>query len=684
MSTRVDVIALVPPVVGTPGHDMMNAVARLEGVRVYTAAPSHGAPRGEFDPRVVQVEVEGAGMVGALNLAASLGDAPWLLILEGPFAVEPATVTHLLGTVVQSGAEVVGILDRRAYSPSGTRALVQPLVPGGAWLLPRDTFFRLRGGDESLPFVVAMPDLARRAELAGIPVRTLSGELNCAVRTAESYASPEWDAVTAAEVKAAQQSTSGRTQIYVNLRSWSVPPERRRPLVSVAISTRNRGEFLRDALNSVLIQTFQDFEIVVVDDGSEGTSAKDIIDSIGDPRIRYFWQEPAGISAARNRAADESVGWFTAVHDDDDIMLPGRLEIGLAAFAGGVDAVYGAWANFDESTGEMRAFLTKKAFGTALNAFSGQGPGHGTWLLPTHLIRRVRYDEGLTSSVDHNLASRLAWHGVAWKHVEDLVFLRRVHAGQISRTESAVQKAGHVLTLFANHLTAGPKDADALRSTGKNLHYPKIPAVADLFNSYGAWLPDTLVRRHAVLLGGVTNKLFDMDMPPSLGYILEERDFLTGRLQVEMAEVNDLSYQDLVDLRRRGMVDIELRAELRVDLEAEASGAETLEPPPPYEQALARFPAIAAKKKLNGCWLVVNVSDTGVPPTLAHVKIVVRVAASSAAGGRVILYGYHFSEFAKACAALVAVTQQPGVLAQVFAPGQLGAVEDYFKESMDA
>jgi glycosyltransferase involved in cell wall biosynthesis len=98
------------------------------------------------------------------------------------------------------------------------------------------------------------------------------------------------------------------------------------PKVSVIIPTYNYGRFLGEALQSVLNQTFADFEIIVVDDGSTDNT-RDVAARFNDNRIRYIYQENRGVSAARNAAIWDSKGEHIAFLDADDIWLPEKLEL---------------------------------------------------------------------------------------------------------------------------------------------------------------------------------------------------------------------------------------------------------------------------------------------------------------------------------------------------------------------
>jgi glycosyltransferase involved in cell wall biosynthesis len=89
------------------------------------------------------------------------------------------------------------------------------------------------------------------------------------------------------------------------------------PIVSVVIPNFNHAEYLGDAINSVLNQTFRDFEIIVVDDGSTDDS-RETVAKFG-ARVRYIWQENSGLSAARNTGIRQARGEFIGVLDADDM-----------------------------------------------------------------------------------------------------------------------------------------------------------------------------------------------------------------------------------------------------------------------------------------------------------------------------------------------------------------------------
>jgi glycosyltransferase involved in cell wall biosynthesis len=98
-------------------------------------------------------------------------------------------------------------------------------------------------------------------------------------------------------------------------------------LVSVVVPCYNQGRFLAEAVESVLCQTYRDFEVIVVDDGSTDSTR----DVAGGRPVRYFFQNNQGLSAARNRGIREGLGEYFVFLDADDRLLPTALRAGVEA-----------------------------------------------------------------------------------------------------------------------------------------------------------------------------------------------------------------------------------------------------------------------------------------------------------------------------------------------------------------
>src|SRR3972149_614140 len=101
------------------------------------------------------------------------------------------------------------------------------------------------------------------------------------------------------------------------------------PKVSVIIPSYNRADCVCDAIDSVLAQTYRDFETIVVDDGSTDETLQVLRNYRND--IRCLRRENGGAGAARNLGILSASGDYVAFLDSDDIMLPRRLEYQVAA-----------------------------------------------------------------------------------------------------------------------------------------------------------------------------------------------------------------------------------------------------------------------------------------------------------------------------------------------------------------
>jgi glycosyltransferase involved in cell wall biosynthesis len=125
-------------------------------------------------------------------------------------------------------------------------------------------------------------------------------------------------------------------------------------LVSILLPVYNGAAYLRDSLDSMLRQSYQDFELIIIDDGSRDESAQ-IIQSVNDDRIRFYRQENRGLAATLNRAIALSRGEYLARQDQDDMSLPDRLEKQLRYLAAHPQCgLVGTWAEIvsgNEKTG---------------------------------------------------------------------------------------------------------------------------------------------------------------------------------------------------------------------------------------------------------------------------------------------------------------------------------------------
>ena len=99
--------------------------------------------------------------------------------------------------------------------------------------------------------------------------------------------------------------------------------------ISVVMSCYNSERFLRQSIDSILMQSYREFEFIIWNDGSTD-STEEIIKSYHDERIRYFYAPNQGLGSALAAACKEARGRYIARMDDDDIAMPNRLDKELA------------------------------------------------------------------------------------------------------------------------------------------------------------------------------------------------------------------------------------------------------------------------------------------------------------------------------------------------------------------
>ena len=236
------------------------------------------------------------------------------------------------------------------------------------------------------------------------------------------------------------------------------------PTVSVVIPVYNDGRHLRRAVNSVIVQTFPKWELLIVDDGStDDTLAVAHELAAQDERIRVIAADHGGAARARNIGMRHARGEWIAVLDSDDYAIPERLERQLAFAAAHPSAgCIGAWAWTVSAAGrELDMWRsgpqTVEEFRRARDAGEFIYFIHSTWLMRRDLLERVGgYPE------DHLLGEDLALLTVRLAPVTDLLVdpqplvYREINPNSLTRRGSRpVVGAGEVVMLNVHRRQQG-------------------------------------------------------------------------------------------------------------------------------------------------------------------------------------------------------------------------------------
>ena len=240
------------------------------------------------------------------------------------------------------------------------------------------------------------------------------------------------------------------------------------PLVSIVIPVYNGGNYMREAIDSALAQTYPNIEIVVVNDGSRDEGETDAIaQSYGD-RIRYFHKENGGCASALNRGIEEMRGEYFSWLSHDDVYLPEKIEHQIAVLAGLEDKdtiLYGGWEIIDAESKPMTTVHPHVAqpvekLDIALFPLL-RGLLHGcSMLVPTRYFREIGvFDVNLPSTQDYALWFEFL--RVAPIHYDPRVLIRsRVHPEQgTHKIARHIEECNELWSGFLTRLTEAEMSA---------------------------------------------------------------------------------------------------------------------------------------------------------------------------------------------------------------------------------
>lgn len=193
-----------------------------------------------------------------------------------------------------------------------------------------------------------------------------------------------------------------------NYFKYSVMAEQ--PLVTIAMPVYNAERYIKKAIDSILQQTYTNWELVMVNDGSIDHTEEKIL-SYSDPRIRYFKNDVnSGIVKTRNRCLELARGKYIAVLDNDDIALPKRLKMQVGFLEANND--YGVCGSYWEIIDNNDKLLAKveipstdseiKTYQLFNNCFCAS-----TVMMRAELVKEAKYQDGSDMLEDFNLYHRL-------------------------------------------------------------------------------------------------------------------------------------------------------------------------------------------------------------------------------------------------------------------------------------
>jgi len=282
------------------------------------------------------------------------------------------------------------------------------------------------------------------------------------------------------------------------------------PLVSVIIPLYNREDLIACAIDSVLAQTFTDFELIVIDDGSTD-DGPEIVKQYDDQRIKIIFQQNAGPSSARNKGIDKAKGEWIAFLDSDDKWLEDKLQKQMELLERNPGLVWvGCNYMIDHSiTKERRAFVNPEKiekyltnncfFKSCFDAINmGAGLTPGTMIVKRSVLQEVgSFQAGLNYGEEFDLWWRIGYHYPELGFVNSpLIVYNAQMPGSLTASTKAISIIETLSEMFEKNLSLsrqfGVKDdikpfiVQRLRKWSYNLycqgHFKQIRKCLKTFN----------------------------------------------------------------------------------------------------------------------------------------------------------------------------------------------------------
>ena len=213
------------------------------------------------------------------------------------------------------------------------------------------------------------------------------------------------------------------------------------PLVSVVMPTYRRAHLLPRSIDSILSQTFTDFELIIINDGSDDNTDQ-VINSYKDKRIRYYKNpQNKGISYSRNKGFNLARGKYIMIMDDDDISLPNRIKVQTTFLEKN--------PNIDVLAGQIEGFplvpKTHDLIATELIQHNVIGNANIMYKKDFALKHNITYNQSLQLSEDWNYWLDMLFNGAKFNAIDDVVIKRDVfshkyHSGNFEDGNVTIRK----------------------------------------------------------------------------------------------------------------------------------------------------------------------------------------------------------------------------------------------------
>ena len=213
------------------------------------------------------------------------------------------------------------------------------------------------------------------------------------------------------------------------------------PIISVVLPVYNGERFLAEAIDSILAQTYTNFELIVLDDGSTDGSQQIVREyEKRDARMRVIVRENRGLATTLNDSIDIARGAWIARMDQDDIALPHRFMRQLEWIEGTGADIAGSWIQRFGTSDKRVVRLQETDEAIKMEMLFCSPFAHPTVMMRTALVKQLRYDSAWEKAEDYDLWERAAEAGWRMTNVPEVLLLYRIHTEQISTSTASRQQ----------------------------------------------------------------------------------------------------------------------------------------------------------------------------------------------------------------------------------------------------
>lgn len=214
---------------------------------------------------------------------------------------------------------------------------------------------------------------------------------------------------------------------------------------SIIIPLYNAEKYIAETIQSVLNQTYQNWELIIIDDGSIDFSSKIVTNFLDDNRISFHHQKNSGVSSARNNGFIKSCGKYITFLDADDVWTKDNLEEKVSYLKNNqVDVVYSRYYTINEKSESTSKILNKAIYPTLKDVLLLKGnysTAPSGLVIKSEVLQKIGgFDTNLSNNADQDIWVRILANNFKIALIEKPLWKYRVHANNMSNNIALLEK----------------------------------------------------------------------------------------------------------------------------------------------------------------------------------------------------------------------------------------------------